>query len=76
MRYGLARILLWIGALKFKGYEVENAEPPVTASPLTARLREKLGAQKLRRLVVVLPELSGCSVTVGLGSPIRRRAFH
>jgi uncharacterized membrane protein YkgB len=36
MRYGLAWILLWIGALKFKGYEVENAEPPVTASPLTA----------------------------------------
>jgi uncharacterized membrane protein YkgB len=32
---------------------VENAEPLVTASPLTSRLREKLGAQKLARLIGV-----------------------
>ena len=44
---------VWIGALKFTDYEVENAEPLVTASPLTSRLREKLGAQKLARLVGV-----------------------
>jgi reactive chlorine resistance protein C len=53
MRYGLATNLLWIGALKFTDYEVENAEPLVTASPLTSRLREKLGAQKLARLIGV-----------------------
>jgi uncharacterized membrane protein YkgB len=52
-RYGLATTLLWVGALKFKDYEVENAEVLVTASPLTARLREKLGAQKLARLIGV-----------------------
>jgi uncharacterized membrane protein YkgB len=50
MRCGLATCFLWIGALKFKDYEVENAEPLVTASPLTSRLRQKLGAQKLARL--------------------------
>ena len=49
MRYGLVTTLIWIGALKFTDYEVENAEPLVTASPLTSRLREKLGAQKLAR---------------------------
>jgi uncharacterized membrane protein YkgB len=53
MRYGLATTLLWIGALKWTDYEVENAEVLVTASPLTSRLRERLGAQKLARLVGV-----------------------
>ena len=53
MRYGLATTFLWIGAMKFTDYEVENSEVLVTASPLTSRLREKLGAQKLARLVGV-----------------------
>jgi reactive chlorine resistance protein C len=53
MRSGLVTTLVWIGALKFTEYEVENAEPLVTASPLTARLRKKLGAQKLAWLVGV-----------------------
>ena len=51
MRYGLATTLLWTGALKFTDYEVQNAEVLVTASPLTSRLRKKLGAHKLARLV-------------------------
>ena len=51
MRCGLATTLVWIGALKFKDYEVQNAEVLVTASPLTSRLREKLGAHKLARLI-------------------------
>lgn len=50
MRYGLVTTLVWIGALKFTDYEVENAERLVTASPLTSRLRQKLGAHKLARL--------------------------
>jgi uncharacterized membrane protein YkgB len=53
MRCGLVTAFVWIGALKFTDYEVENAEPLVTASPLTSRLREKLGARKLARLVGV-----------------------
>jgi reactive chlorine resistance protein C len=32
MRCGLVTNFLWIGALKFADYEVENAEPLVTAS--------------------------------------------
>ena len=53
MRGGLVTTLLWIGALKFIDYEVQNAEVLVTASPLTSRLRQKLGAQKLGWLVGV-----------------------
>jgi reactive chlorine resistance protein C len=52
-RYGLVTTLVWIGALKFTDYEVRNAEILVTASPLTSRLRKKLGAQKLARLTGV-----------------------
>jgi hypothetical protein len=51
---------VWIGALKFTDYEVENAESLVTASPLTSRLHKKLGAQKLARLVGVT------QITLGL----------
>ena len=51
VRCGLATTFLWVGALKFKEYEVQNAEPLVTASPLTSRLHDKLGAQKLARLI-------------------------
>jgi uncharacterized membrane protein YkgB len=52
-RCGLVTTLVWIGALKFTDYEVQNAEPLVTASPLTSRLREKLGAYKLAQLTGV-----------------------
>jgi uncharacterized membrane protein YkgB len=53
-RYGLVTTLVWVGALKFTDYEVQNAEVLVTASPLTSRLRKKLGAQKLAWLVGVM----------------------
>ena len=53
MRYGLATTLVWVGALKFTDYEVQNAEVLVTASPLTSRLRAKLGARKLGQVIGV-----------------------
>ena len=51
IRGGLVTILLWVGALKFTEYEIQNAEVLVRASPLTRRLRKKLGARKLGQLV-------------------------
>jgi uncharacterized membrane protein YkgB len=51
MRYGLVTTFVWIGAMKWNDYEVEHAEVLVTASPLTARLRQKLGARRLAALV-------------------------
>ncbi|MEV4656542.1 DUF417 family protein [Micromonospora sp. NPDC049301] len=53
LRYALTTNILWIGALKFKPYEVENDEPLVTSSPLFSRVRTRLGAQKLNRLIGV-----------------------
>src|SRR4029077_11049147 len=52
-RYGLGTTLMWIGALKFTDYEVQNAEVLVKASPLTSWLRKKLGARRLGQLVGV-----------------------
>jgi reactive chlorine resistance protein C len=51
LRSGLATNLLLIGALKFKQYEVENIDPLVRSSPLLSRLREKLGARRLARVI-------------------------
>ena len=44
---------MWVGALKFEDYEVENIEPLVTSSPLFSRLHDALGAPKLARLIGV-----------------------
>jgi uncharacterized membrane protein YkgB len=70
-RYGLVTTLVWIGAMKFTDYEVENAEVLVTASPLTSRLRQKLGARKLARLVGVAQITLG---TLIAAKPVAPRA--
>lgn len=70
-RCGLATIFLWVGALKFKDYEVENAEVLVTASPLTSRLRSKLGAQRLARLIGITQITLG---TLIVAKPLAPRA--
>lgn len=59
MRYGLATTFLWIGAMKWNDYEIEHAEVLVTASPLTSRLREQLGARKLAALIGVTQIMLG-----------------
>jgi uncharacterized membrane protein YkgB len=69
MRYGLATTLLWVGALKFKDYEVQNAEVLVTASPLTSRLRKKMGAQKLARLIGVTQMTMGSLIAASPAAP-------
>lgn len=70
-RCGLATTLLWIGALKFTDYEVENAEVLVTASPLTSRLRARLGAQRLARLIGITQITLG---TLIVAKPLAPRA--
>ena len=71
LRGGLATTLLWVGALKFTDYEVQNAEVLVTASPLTSRLRQKLGAQQLGRLVGVMQIALGSLI---VAKPVAQRA--
>jgi reactive chlorine resistance protein C len=54
LRSGLVANLLWIGALKFEDYEVENIKPLVTSSPLFSRLHDsRRGAEAISRTVRV-----------------------
>ncbi|MEU4366552.1 YkgB family protein [Micromonospora chersina] len=71
LRSALATNIVWIGALKFRQYEVENDEPLVTSSPLISRFREKLGAQKLSRLIGVTELIVGSLIA---GKPLAPRA--
>jgi uncharacterized membrane protein YkgB len=45
--------LLWIGALKFEEYEVENVRPLVSSSPLLWPVAEKLGEKATARIIGV-----------------------
>ena len=71
MRGGLATTLVWIGALKFTDYEVQSAEVLVTASPLTSWFRQKLGAERLERLVGIMQITLGSMIAA---RPIAPRA--
>lgn len=71
LRSALATNILWIGALKFKQYEVDNTEPLVTSSPLFSSLRVKLGAQRLARLIGVTEMAVGTLIAV---KPLAPRA--
>lgn len=53
LRSALATTLVWVGALKFEDYEVENIHPLVTSSPLFTRLLKMLGEQNTARLIGV-----------------------
>jgi len=51
LRSALATNLVWIGALKFEDYEVENIRPLVSSSPLFSPVLKKLGEEKTARLI-------------------------
>ncbi|MDG4826861.1 DUF417 family protein [Asanoa sp. WMMD1127] len=68
-RYGLATVFLWVGGLKFKDYEIANAEPLVTNSPLTSRLRARLGARRLGKLVGTSQLALGALIAIGPLAP-------
>ncbi|MFI7609212.1 YkgB family protein [Micromonospora sp. NPDC049366] len=67
LRCALVTNIVWIGALKFKPYEVQNDEPLVTSSPLFSRFRVRLGAQRLNRLIGV--------TEIGVGALIAAKPF-
>ncbi len=71
LRYSLAGNLVWIGALKFQSYEQENIEPLVSSSPAFAPLREKLGREKLAKVIGVTEIALG---TLIAAKPIAPRA--
>ncbi len=71
LRSSLATSLVWVGALKFEDYEVENINPLVTSSPLFASLLKKLGEKRLARLIGVTEIAMGSLI---LAKPLAPRA--
>lgn len=71
MRYGLVTTFSWVGAMKFTDYEIENSEVLVNSSPLTSRLRRKLGARKLGRLTGIAQIILGVLIAA---RPVAPRA--
>ncbi|MDQ3586934.1 MAG: DUF417 family protein [Actinomycetota bacterium] len=67
MRSTLATTLVWVGALKFEDYEVENIHPMVSSSPLFSPFFNKLGEHKTARLIGV--------TEIAVGSLIAAKPF-
>jgi reactive chlorine resistance protein C len=44
-RYGLVRVILWIGAMKFTSYEANGIQPLMANSPIMGWLYRFLSAQ-------------------------------
>jgi len=53
LRCALVTNLVWVGALKFEDYEVENIHPLVSSSPLFSPFLKQLGKQRTARLIGV-----------------------
>jgi len=53
LRSTLATTLVWVGALKFEDYEVENIHPMVSSSPLFSPFFNNLGEKPTARLIGV-----------------------
>lgn len=59
LRYGLALIFLWIGAMKFTAYEAEGIRPLAENSPLMSWLLAALGIRAYSNLLGVIEIATG-----------------
>jgi reactive chlorine resistance protein C len=59
LRYGLALIFLWIGAMKFTAYEAAGIRPLADHSPLMSWLLAALGVQAFSNLLGVIGIAAG-----------------
>lgn len=67
IRYGLAIILLWVGALKFTAYEAEGIQPFVANSPLMSWTYSVMSVRGVAMLIGI--------VEIALGVLIATRSF-
>ena len=59
IRYGLAAVILWIGAMKFTAYEAVGIQPLVAHSPLMAWTYDFLSVRGVSNLLGVVEVLIG-----------------
>ena len=65
LRYGLVIVLVWIGGMKFTGYEAAGIAPLETHSPLVNWLYVLLGERHISDLLGVI------EITLGIGIALR-----
>jgi reactive chlorine resistance protein C len=71
LRYGLALIFLWIGAMKFTAYEAQGIRPLAENSPLMKWLLAALGVQAFSNLIGVIEIATGLLLAL---RPVSARA--
>src|SRR5216684_2900611 len=71
LRYGLALIFLWIGAMKFTAYEATGIRPLAENSPLMSWLLAALGIQPFSNLLGVIEIATGVLLAL---RPVSARA--
>ena len=64
MRYGLALVLFWIGAMKFTAFEAESIRPLIQTSPLMSWLYGVFGQQTVANLLGVTEITVGATLAL------------
>ena len=65
LRYGLALILLWIGAMKFTSYEANGIRPLEANSPFMRPFLAALGTQGLSNAIGAIEMITALLLVVG-----------
>ena len=70
IRFSIAIVLLWIGAMKFTAYEAGAIEGLVASSPFTGWLYSVFSLQGASNLIGSIEILTGILIVIGLRIPI------
>lgn len=63
-RYGLAIVMIWIGAMKFTSYEAEGIQPLVANSPLMSWLYDLMSVQGFSNLLGTVEIVVGLMIAL------------
>ena len=70
LRYGLVLVLLWIGGMKFTGYEAKGIAPFIANSPIMSWLHVLFGVQGANYVIGVLELATAIALIAGAFNPI------
>ncbi|MFE9576103.1 YkgB family protein [Nocardia sp. NPDC006044] len=68
-RYGLALVIVWIGAMKFFAFEAQGIQPLVASSPLMSWLYDLLSVNALSAVLGVVEIAIGLSIAAWRFAP-------
>ncbi|MEO8903293.1 MAG: DUF417 family protein [Polyangiaceae bacterium] len=74
LRWSLVVVLLWIGGMKFTGYEAQGIAPLIDHSPLLSWMHSVFGVQGASDAIGVIELATALALTVGARVPIASAA--